>query len=198
MILGVIWTIILRYQIQKLSSGSSGSTRSDLLEWARKKLPECGINDFRECWKDGRAICHLSAAVKPGCFPEPLGNLVGRDALRNIEQGLNVAETELGVPRIIAPAEMLAAVDELSVITYLSYFRIFDAEEATRRAALQVRSVAFRLALREFSRVVSHNSRVHGRLSISTNATCIRRPAIWPSFLVTSFRRYGFSLPPQS
>ena len=45
LILGLIWTIILRYQIQK-ASGAGGSAKNDLLEWVRKKIPECECVSF--------------------------------------------------------------------------------------------------------------------------------------------------------
>jgi filamin len=134
LILGLIWTIILRYQIQKISGGA-GSARNDLLEWVRKKIPECNVHDFTSSWMDGRAVCHLSEALKPGCFPEPLNNLVGRDGLRNAEQGMDVAEKDLGIPKILGPEDMVAAADELSTMTYISYFRDYEANEGKRRAA---------------------------------------------------------------
>jgi filamin len=134
LILGLIWTIILRYQIQKIS-GASGSAKNDLLEWVRKKIPECNVNDFTGSWQDGRAVCHLTEALKPGAFPEPLPNLVGRPGLENATKGENAAETELGIPQILAPEDMVAAADELSTMTYISYFRDYEANEGRRRAA---------------------------------------------------------------
>jgi len=63
LILGLIWTIILRYQIQKSSAG--GSAKNDLLEWVRRKIPECNVNDFTNSWADGRAVCHLVRRSTP-------------------------------------------------------------------------------------------------------------------------------------
>lgn len=134
LILGLIWTIILRYQIQKIS-GASGSAKNDLLEWVRKKIPECDVQNFTGSWQDGRAVCHLTEALKPGAFPEPLPNLVGRPGLENATKGEDAAERELGIPQILAPEDMVAAADELSTMTYISYFRDYEANEAKRRAA---------------------------------------------------------------
>jgi filamin len=134
LILGLIWTIILRYQIQKISGGA-GSAKNDLLEWVRKKIPECDVRDFSNSWSDGRAICHLVEALKPGAFPEPLANLVGKNPLDNATKGEDAAETEMGIPKILSPEDMVAALDELSTMTYISYFRDYEANEGKRRAA---------------------------------------------------------------
>jgi filamin len=134
LILGLIWTIILRYQIQKLQ-GAGGSAKNDLLEWVRRKIPECNVNDFTGSWQDGRAVCHLTEALKPGCFPHPLNQLVGRPNLENATKGEDVAEKELGIPQILDPADMVAAADELSTMTYISYFRDYEANEGKRRGA---------------------------------------------------------------
>jgi filamin len=133
LILGLIWTIILRYQIQKISGGA-GSAKNDLLEWVRKKIPECDVKDFTNSWQDGRAVCHLTEALKPGAFPEPLQNLVGKPFLDNATKGTDCAESELGIPKILAPEDMVAAADELSTMTYISFFRDYEANEGKRRA----------------------------------------------------------------
>jgi len=134
LILGLIWTIILRYQIQKSNAG--GSAKNDLLEWVRKKIPECNVNDFTNSWADGRAVCHLVEALNPGSFPPGgLNDLKGKAPLDNATKGENLAESELGIPQILAPEDMVAAADELSCMTYISYFRDYENNEGKRRAA---------------------------------------------------------------
>jgi len=135
LILGLIWTIILRYQIQKIS-GAGGSAKNDLLEWVRRKIPECEVRDFTNSWADGRAICHLTEALKPGVFPPGFQEQIrGRPPLENATNGETKAEQELGIPQILAPEDMVAAADELSTMTYISYFRDYDNNEGKRRAA---------------------------------------------------------------
>lgn len=117
LILGLFWTIILRYQVQKSSSG--GSAKSDLLKWVRTKIPECNVNDFTNSWADGLAVCHLTEALKPGSF-RSIDLLKGRAALENATQGERLAESELGIPQILAPEDLVSAADELSCMTYIS------------------------------------------------------------------------------
>jgi len=101
----------------------------------RKKIPECHVNDFTNSWADGRAVCHLTEALKAGAFPQPLNTLVGKPPLENATKGEDAAEKELGIPQILAPEDMVAAADELSTMTYISYFRDYDLNEGKRRGA---------------------------------------------------------------
>jgi filamin len=132
LILGMIWTIILRYQINK--GGASNSAKNDLLEWVRKKIPECNVNDFLGSWSDGRAVCHLVEALEPGAFG-PLDGLNPANSLDNATRGEQAAEDKMGIPQILDPNDMVAAADELSCMTYISYFRDYEANEGRRRAA---------------------------------------------------------------
>jgi len=131
LILGLIWTIILRYQINK--GGASSSAKNDLLEWVRKKIPECNVNNFLDSWSDGRAICHLVEALEPGAFG-PLADLNPANALDNATRGEDAAEAKMGIAQIFAPEDMVAAADELSCMTYISFFRDYEANEGRRRA----------------------------------------------------------------
>lgn len=131
LILGLIWTIILRYHIQK--GGASGSARNDLLAWVQKQIPECNVKDFTSSWNDGKAICHLVESLKSGTIdlgpvdstPDPLGNAT---------LGTDKALSDLDIPKILSPSDMVAPeTDELSVMTYISYFRDY-ANNAGKRA----------------------------------------------------------------
>lgn len=132
LILGMIWTIILRYQIQ--NTGDGKTPKNDLLEWVRKKIPECDVKNFMDSWSDGRALCHLVEALEPGAFG-PLDGLNPANGLDNATRGAAAAEDKLAIPTVMDPADMVAAADELSCMTYISYFRDWEANAAKRRAA---------------------------------------------------------------
>ncbi len=70
LILGLIWTIILRYQIQR-GEDDGGSARSELLKWVRSKIPEYDIKNFAGDWRSGKAICALAEACEPGQMKLP-------------------------------------------------------------------------------------------------------------------------------
>jgi hypothetical protein len=84
LILGLIWIIILRFQIQ-VNEGNSA--RQELLDWVRSQIPEYNINNFGGDWQSGRAICSLAEVIHPGQM-----NLPGdwkNDAVYNCNLGIH-------------------------------------------------------------------------------------------------------------
>jgi len=117
-ILGLIWTIILRYQIQV---SADGSAKAELLAWVRSKIPEYNINNFTSDWADGKAIMALAEAVEPGQFNLPAD--FSTDAVTNAKNGINSAKNKMSIPDILDPEDMVHHPDELANMTYISYFR---------------------------------------------------------------------------
>jgi len=118
LILGLIWTIILRYQIQ-VAEGNSA--RADLLEWVRQRIPEYNIHNFAGDWASGRAICALTEAVQPGQMNLP--HDFKPDPIANAQLGMTKAEQNMNIPMILDAEDMANAPDELANMTYISYFR---------------------------------------------------------------------------
>lgn len=129
MILGLIWTLILKYQISmpylddEDEGGAKMTPKQALLAWVKSKMPESvPMDNFNKDWNDGRAVACLVDAVAPGLFPE-CEDLDPKDALENARTAMQAAEDWLGVPQVITPEEITNPnVDELSVMTYVSYF----------------------------------------------------------------------------
>ncbi|CAM9504403.1 unnamed protein product [Lampetra planeri] len=119
--LGLIWTIILHYQV---SAGQVGGTpgRERLLAWARlvaKDVPGLSCHNFSSSWRDGRLLCAIVHAHRPGLVD--LEEVRRRGARQNLEEALSLAESELGVPRLLDPEDVdVDAPDEKSIITYVS------------------------------------------------------------------------------
>lgn len=57
-------------------------------------------------------------------------------ALDNATLAIDKAESELGIPKIIVPEDLVADVHELAVVTYLSYFRDYDEQNSIRKPAV--------------------------------------------------------------
>eukprot|EP01119_Soliformovum_irregulare_P005582 TRINITY_DN17323_c0_g1_i1.p1 TRINITY_DN17323_c0_g1~~TRINITY_DN17323_c0_g1_i1.p1 ORF type:complete len:494 (-),score=154.72 TRINITY_DN17323_c0_g1_i1:202-1620(-) len=124
LILGLIWTLILRYQINK--GGSDSDAKNDLLKWVRSKIPEYDIKGFTKDWNDGKAICALVDALAPGTCKDHRSLNPG-DALANATRGIDAGYNTLGVPRIVLPDEMVhPKVDEHAMMTYIAYYRDLD------------------------------------------------------------------------
>jgi filamin len=128
LILGLIWTIILRYQIQ-VSEGASA--KAELLEWVRSKIPEYNINNFVNDWTSGKALCALAEAVLPGQMKLPQD--FKSDPISNARMGMTKAKDNMGIPEILDAEDMVHNPDELSNMTYISYFRDYEGLEKRRK-----------------------------------------------------------------
>ena len=135
LILGLIWTIILRYQI---NMGEGKGARSELLKWVRSKIPEYNIMNFSNDWNDGKALCALGNALKPGICPEHR-SLDDSDALNNAAKGLDNGLQHFDIPKIIDPSDLInPQIDELSVMTYISYYRDWEINKQGEEARLKI------------------------------------------------------------
>jgi len=118
LILGLIWIIILRFQIQ-VQEGNSA--RQELLDWVRSQIPEYNVNNFGADWSSGRAICALGEAIQPGQMNLPAD--FKSDPVANCQMGLNNAERNMKIPMLVDAEDMANAPDELAMMTYISYYR---------------------------------------------------------------------------
>ena len=128
LILGLIWSLIVKYQISTPLSdyefddddGEAGKKKGNemtpkqaLLAWVKSKMPpEFPMNNFTTDWNDGRAITALVNAMGPGLLPgvDPdVGN--SKDS---VNKAMEVAEKYLGVP----PVSLDRVVDFVNIIFY--------------------------------------------------------------------------------
>ena len=127
LILGMIWTIILRYQIADISEGEL-SAKEALLLWAKKKTRgyrDCDVQNLTDSWNDGMAFCALIHKHRP--------DLINYDSLnkdepeKNMQLAFDVAEQHLGIPQLLDVEDtVVPKPDERSIITYLSlYYHAF-------------------------------------------------------------------------
>jgi len=118
LILGLIWIIILRFQIQ-VNEGNSA--RQELLEWVRARIPEYNIQNLGSDWQSGKPICSLAEVIQPGQMrlPQDWNN----DPIHNCQLGLTKAYENMKIPMLIDAEDMANAPDELAMMTYISYYR---------------------------------------------------------------------------
>ena len=120
LILGLIWTLIRRYQIR--STGRALSTKDSLLAWVNTQIPEQKIKNFTKDWNSGIALCALVNRIGSGVIPH-YATLSPSDRTKNCALGMDHAEEKLGIPKIMEPNDLCHPdIDELSVMTYISYF----------------------------------------------------------------------------
>lgn len=131
LILGLVWKLILHYSISKQlwdqSFGESEnvdiSGKEKLLKWLRARLPaELSVTNFTSNWNDGIRL----GALVHSCAPElEVGwqKWLPSQALQSTTTAIRLARDYLGVAPLIEPEELISpAVDEKSVMTYLSQF----------------------------------------------------------------------------
>lgn len=132
LILGLIWTLILRYQIQM--SESDNSPKAALLEWVKKQVApyKVPVYNFTDSWQDGRVLTALTDSLRQGVCPM---NGLTNDAEKDIDRAMDSALENYDIPKIMDAIDMATLPDELSVITYVSYFRDYAVNKANRDAA---------------------------------------------------------------
>ncbi|XP_056623302.1 spectrin beta chain, erythrocytic isoform X2 [Triplophysa dalaica] len=134
LILGLIWTIILRFQIQDIivETGQADQTgrqetrsaKDALLLWCQMKTagyPNINITNFTTSWKDGMAFNALIHKHRPDLLD--YGNLQRSNPTHNLLKAFNVAEKKLGVTKLLDPEDVFTEnPDEKSIITYVVAF----------------------------------------------------------------------------
>jgi len=118
LILGLIWTLILRFQIQR--AGFEG--KAELLEWVRKMVAPYGEkpNNFNLDWKNGRVLSALTDSLSPGVMPQ--NSWTGKP-LPDLERAQDTAEKNYQIPKLIDAIDIHECPDELAMMTYISFFR---------------------------------------------------------------------------
>ncbi|KAJ1667746.1 alpha-actinin [Coemansia sp. RSA 1646] len=140
LILGMIWTIILRFTIEDINEEGLSAMDGLLLWCQRKTAPykEVDVKNFSYSWQDGLAFCALIHRHRPDLLDYYA--LDKRDARGNTALAFEVAERYLGIPQLLDVEDVCDATkpDERSVMTYVAqYFHAFSslsrAETAGRR-----------------------------------------------------------------
>uniref|UniRef100_A0A8C3K7A7 Dystonin n=1 Tax=Calidris pygmaea TaxID=425635 RepID=A0A8C3K7A7_9CHAR len=127
--LGLIWTIILHFQISDIHvTGESEdmSAKERLLLWSQQTTEGyAGIRceNFTTCWRDGRLFNAIIHKYRPDLID--MNTVAVQSNLANLEHAFFVAE-KLGVARLLDPEDVdVPTPDEKSVITYVS--SLYDA-----------------------------------------------------------------------
>ncbi|XP_046680764.1 dystonin isoform X31 [Homalodisca vitripennis] len=171
--LGLIWTIILHFQISDIVVGQEPnvSAKEVLLRWARRstaKYPGVRVNDFTSSWRDGLAFNALIHRNRPDLIDwRSVRTITIRERL---ERAFYVAEREYGVTRLLDPEDVdTHEIDEKSIITYISSLYdvfpeppalhpLYDSESQTKTNEYRELATMLQTWIREKSAVMSDRS----------------------------------------
>ncbi|KAG9040415.1 hypothetical protein FS837_000680 [Tulasnella sp. UAMH 9824] len=145
LILGMIWTLILRFTIADISEEGL-SAKEGLLLWCQRKTEpydEVNVQDFTFSWKDGLALCALIHRHRPDLIDYHSLNKTDRHG--NTQLAFDVAEQHLGIPQLLEVADLcdVEKPDERSVMTYVaSYFHAFSSMDQAETVSRRVEKFA--------------------------------------------------------
>jgi spectrin beta len=136
--LGLIWTIILRFQIQDITieevdNQETKSAKDALLLWCQMKTAgyhSVNVRNFTSSWKDGLAFNALIHKHRPDLIQ--YDKLSKSNAIHNLNNAFTVAEEKLGLTRLLDPEDVYTDnPDEKSIITYVvTYYHYFSKMKA--------------------------------------------------------------------
>ncbi|XP_058515466.1 plectin isoform X1 [Ochotona princeps] len=152
--LGLIWTIILHFQISDIQvSGQSEdmSAKEKLLLWSQRMVEGyqgLRCDNFTSSWRDGRLFNAIIHRHRPMLID--MNKVFQQSNLENLDQAFSVAERDLGVTRLLDPEDVdVAQPDEKSIITYVSSLydampRVPDVQDGVKANELQLRWQEYR------------------------------------------------------
>merc|ERR1719507_1465725 len=134
--LGLIWTIILRFQIQDITTetdgtqiGSAKTAKDALLLWCQMKTAgyhNVNIRNFTTSWRDGLAFNAIIHKHRQDLIQYE--RLSKSNAMYNLNNAFEVAEKELGLVKLLDVEDVnVETPDERSIITYVvTYYHYFS------------------------------------------------------------------------
>jgi hypothetical protein len=140
-ILGLIWTLILRFTISDINEEGM-TAKEGLLLWCQRKTAcydEVDVRNFTDSWNDGLAFCALLDIHRPDLID--YDSLDKDDHKGNMQLAFDIAHKEIGIPDLLDVEDVadVAKPDERSLMTYIAYwFHAFSQMEKVENAGRRV------------------------------------------------------------
>uniref|UniRef100_UPI0037E70EDF plectin a isoform X3 n=1 Tax=Semicossyphus pulcher TaxID=241346 RepID=UPI0037E70EDF len=147
--LGLIWTIILHFQISDIQvNGQSDdmTAKEKLLLWSQRMVEGyqgLRCDNFTTSWRDGKLFNAIIHKHRPTLID--MSQVYRQSNQENLEQAFSVAERDLGVTRLLDPEDVdVPHPDEKSLITYVSSLydampRVPDVQDGVKANELELR-----------------------------------------------------------
>ena len=141
-VLGMLWTIMMKYMKFEGEEGESTLNAKDaLLLWCKNKTADyknCNVENLTTSFHDGIALCALIHKHRPKMIPN-MNDLNPNNKRENILLAMDAAEQYFGLEKFITPEE-LVKLDENSMTVYISEYYYGIAEQ--RKVDLAARRIA--------------------------------------------------------
>ncbi|XP_053955094.1 spectrin beta chain, non-erythrocytic 5 isoform X2 [Anastrepha ludens] len=158
LILGLIWTIILRFQIQEIEidvdeeneSSEKRSAKDALLLWCQRKThgyPGVNIQDFTSSWRSGLGFNALIHSHRPDLFEYSTIVNSKNSNIDNLNHAFDLAASELGIPSLLDAEDVDSArPDEKSILTYVaSYYHTFARMKNEQKSGKRIANIVGQL-----------------------------------------------------
>ncbi|XP_074531267.1 dystonin isoform X12 [Halichoeres trimaculatus] len=176
--LGLIWTIILHFQISEIHvTGESEdmTAKERLLLWS-KQITEgyVGVrcDNFTTSWRDGRLFNAIIHKYRPDMVD--MSRVSTQTNRSNLEHAFGVAE-QLGVARLLDPEDVdVQSPDEKSVITYVStlydaFPKVPDGVDGVSPNDVDIKWVEYQNMIKYLSQWIKHNVAIMSDRSFPNN-----------------------------
>uniref|UniRef100_A0A672ICS4 Dystonin n=1 Tax=Salarias fasciatus TaxID=181472 RepID=A0A672ICS4_SALFA len=176
--LGLIWTIILHFQISEIHvTGESEdmTAKERLLLWSKQITDGyVGVrcDNFTTSWRDGRLFNAIIHKYRPDLID--ISSVSAQTNRSNLEQAFCVAE-QLGVARLLDPEDVdVQSPDEKSVITYVStlydaFPKVPDGVEGINPNDVDIKWVEYQNMIKYLSQWIKHNVAIMSDRSFPNN-----------------------------
>eukprot|EP00040_Diaphanoeca_grandis_P021131 m.112562 g.112562 ORF g.112562 m.112562 type:complete len:883 (-) comp28199_c0_seq1:135-2783(-) len=144
LILGMLWTIILRFDIQDISIEQT-SAKDALMLWCQRKTASynnVNVKNFHMSWKDGLAFCALIHKHRPDLID--YASLRKDQPVENCRLAMKVAEESLDMMAMIDPEDFGTGMkpDERAVMTQVAaFYKVFAGYNKGEIAASKIATV---------------------------------------------------------
>uniref|UniRef100_A0A3B5QRC9 Calponin-homology (CH) domain-containing protein n=1 Tax=Xiphophorus maculatus TaxID=8083 RepID=A0A3B5QRC9_XIPMA len=176
--LGLIWTIILHFQISDIHvTGESEdmTAKERLLLWSKQITDGyVGVrcDNFTTSWRDGRLFNAIIHKYRPDLVD--MSRVSTQTNRSNLEQAFTVAE-QLGVAKLLDPEDVdVQSPDEKSVITYVStlydaFPKVPDGVDGISPNDVDIKWVEYQNMIKYLSQWIKHNVAVMSDRSFPNN-----------------------------